>query len=175
MGSSSTQDLGGDFKHGVIKFRSMEPPLFDIGGETKPDSTMPSVSVATESEGLEGVGSIATNSGKTSFVSPLVVSKNCSPSVVLDVTLSNSKVLEDIGGLDDRDFDMGRGVSINSCLPLWIVQSARQDTRGEGEINDSKSDCSGLSISFLSTSGLLGSTLSTPFTTAVSTGVESAF
>lgn len=134
MGSSNTHDLGGDiFKHGVIT--SLGWSLFEnIGEETKLDSSIFPFSATVESDGLLGVGFIATPSSKSSFSSPGIVNSGGNSTVLLEVILSNTD-LDRSWQLVDSDFDIGRGVSKNSCLPLSIVQLARHDTRGEGEIN----------------------------------------
>jgi len=136
--------------HGVIT--SMEQSrLESMGEDTNSDCKVFSFSVTAESEGLLGVGLIGTPSSKLSFISPEIVKKDGGTVVVMDVILSNT----DLDGprcLDDRAFDIGRGVSRNICLPLSIVQSARHDTRGEGEIKESNLLCSGLSGALLSTS-----------------------
>lgn len=38
--------------------------------------------------------------------------------------------------LEESDFEIGKGVSKKSCLPLSTVQLARHDTRGDGEISE---------------------------------------
>lgn len=155
IGSSNTQDLGGDiFTHGVIT--SIERSLFEkFDGETNPHSRVFLISIATESESLLGLGFIATPSRRSSFVSREIEKSDGSPTMVLEVILPRTD-LDVSSCLDDNAFDLGRGVSRNSCLPLSTVQSARQETRGEGETSESNLVGSGLLTTLLSSSVTAG-------------------
>lgn len=49
----------------------------------------------------------------------------------------------------ENAFCRGKGVSKNNCLPLSVVQLARQDTRGDKDISESHLVCSGLWTTWL--------------------------
>lgn len=159
IGSSNTQDFGGDiFKHGVITSIAWSR-LEKIRGETHSEWRVLFASVTTDSEGLFGVGSVAIPSSKSSFKSPETDRDNDSSPAGFETILSNTD-LDKSWCLEDNVFDIGRGVRRKSCLLLSILQSARQDTRGEGEINELILLCSGLPTSKFSSPFILERVLS---------------